>query len=104
MMAEQIRSPFVCHVFVCTHDRGGKEESCADKESSFIRKSLKQGVADRGWKKRVRVSQCGCVGQCEKGPMAIIYPQNIWFSDVSPDDVGLILAEVKQILDNVSLK
>ena len=98
-MAEQKESPYVSHVFVCTNDRGGKRKSCADNDSPAIRKALKEAVADRGWKGRVRVSQSGCMGLCAKGPNVMIYPQKIWFSDVSTDDVDTIIAKIESFLD-----
>lgn len=101
-MARIIKSPFICHIFVCTFDREGKKNSCADSNSPELRKTLKAEVADRGWKKRVRVSQSGCLGACDKGPVVIIYPQDIWFSEVSAVDVGLILSKVEEILKGCS--
>lgn len=98
-MAEQKESPFVSHVFVCTNDRHGKKKSCADGNSPAVRKGLKQAVADRGWKGRVRVSQSGCLGLCAKGPNVIIYPQKIWFSDVSTDDADLIISKIESLMD-----
>ena len=98
-MAELKESPFVCHVFVCTNDRLGKKKSCADGNSPAVRKALKQAISDRGWKGRVRVSQSGCLGLCAKGPNVMIYPQKIWFSDVSTDDVDLIISKTEPFLD-----
>jgi (2Fe-2S) ferredoxin len=97
-MARIIKSPFICHVFVCTFDREGKKKSCADNNSTEIRKALKEEVANRGWKNRVRVSQSGCLGTCNNGPVVIIYPQDIWFSEVSAGDAGSILSKVEEIL------
>ncbi len=97
-MAEQKESPYICHVFICTHDREGKKKSCADGDSSQIRKELKAQVGDRGWKGRVRVSQSGCMGLCANGPNVMIYPQKIWFSNVSLTDVDIIISQVAEIM------
>jgi (2Fe-2S) ferredoxin len=97
-MASQKEAPYICHVFVCTNDRKGERRSCADGNSGLIRKTLKQEVGDRGWKKHVRVSKCGCMGLCANGPNVIIYPQKIWFPEVSVDDIGKILSKVEEIL------
>lgn len=98
MMAEQNQSPYICHVFVCTNDRGGKRPSCADGGSPGIRSALKDEISKRGWKKQVRISTSGCMGLCGKGPNVIIYPHKIWFSQTSPDDVDQIVNEIDQIL------
>ena len=98
-MAKQKESPYICHVFVCTNDRKGERKSCADQNSPLISKTLKEEVGNRGWKKQVRVSQSGCMGLCGKGPNVMIYPQKIWFSEVSIDDVGQIVSQIEAILD-----
>ncbi len=98
-MADQKESPYVCHVFVCTNDRGGKKKSCADNDSPAIRKALKGAVNDKGWKGKVRVSQSGCMGLCAKGPNVMIYPQKVWFSHVSMEDVDLIVSKIGSFVD-----
>jgi len=101
IMARIIQAPFICHIFICTFDREGKKKSCADNNSPEIRKALRAAVADRGWEDRVRVSQSGCLGACDSGPVVIIYPQDIWFSEVTKDDIGLILSKVEEILKEI---
>lgn len=91
-------SPFVCHVFVCVNDRHGERKSCADGQGAALKDRLKDEVAKRGWKGRVRVSQCGCMGLCEKGPNVILYPQKVWFSAVAPEDAGAILQRIESFL------
>ena len=98
-MAEIQKSPYVCHVFVCTNDRGGERKSCADSDSPAVRKALKGEISSRGWKGRVRVSSSGCMGLCAKGANVILYPQGIWFSNVVPNDVGLIVSKIEKIME-----
>ncbi len=98
-MANQKESPFVAHIFVCINDRGGERKSCADNNSPLIRKLIKEEVNKRGWKGKVRVSQSGCMGLCAKGPNVMIYPQKIWFSEVSKDDIDEILSKVEGIVN-----
>jgi len=101
-MAEKNASPYLCHVFVCTNDRGGKRPSCADQNSALVRAQLKEEISSRGWKPQVRVSQCGCMGLCGKGSNVIIYPQKIWFSKTFPEDVGQIVAAIEKIVSEAS--
>lgn len=98
-MMREAESPFVCHIFVCTHDREGAKRSCADFHSRRISKALKDSVNSRGWKGRVRVSRSGCLGLCAEGPVVMIYPQKIVFSEVSPDDVPVIIANVENLVN-----
>ncbi len=91
-------SPFVCHVCVCVNDRQGASKSCADGQSQLLKDCLKERVAQKGWKPRVRVSQTGCMGLCQKGPNVMIYPQGIWFSEASLESADEILKTVEGLL------
>ena len=88
----------LCHIFVCVNDRGGTRKSCADEASPELKDALKQGVSDRGWKARVRVSHSGCMGLCAEGPNVMIHPQGIWFRQARPSDAPAILDEVERLL------
>lgn len=97
-MPKQIESPYVSHVFVCTNDRGGERKSCADDKSLLIKAVLKETVNEKGWKGKVRISTSGCMGLCTQGPNVMIYPQNICFSEVFPDDVSRVISAIEQVL------
>ena len=92
IMAVQDESPYVAHVFVCTNYRKGERKSCADNNSQLVKDTLKVAVEERGWKGKARVSTSGCLGLCTTGPNVMIYPQKVWFSEVSMDDVDAILS------------
>jgi len=98
-MEDEQKSPYESHVFVCTNDRGGVRKSCADGNSQAIRTRLKTEINNRGWKGRVRVSQCGCMGLCAKGPNVMIYPQQSWFAAVTEEDTDDIIARLESMLD-----
>ena len=98
-MADIKTAPYVCHVFVCTNDRGGSAKSCADGQSSSLRQALKTKVRERGLKGRVRISQGGCMGLCADGPNVIIYPQKIWFSKAALEDADDISDQVEKLAE-----
>ncbi len=90
--------PFECHVLVCVNERAGSCKSCGDHVGISIKEQLKAGVADRGLRPRVRVSQTGCLGVCAKGPNVFVYPHKRWFSHVEEADVPLILDAVEELV------
>lgn len=99
-MGDPKQAPYICHIFICTNDRQGVRQSCADGNSPAIRAAIKEQVEANQWKPRVRVSQSGCLGLCDKGPNVIIYPQKIWFSQVTMNDIPNIIKTVADILSN----
>ena len=91
-------SPYKSHLFICAKSRGAERKSCGDIGNPELKSILKDAVKDRGWKGRVRVSESSCLGVCEAGPNIMIYPQQIWLSDVSIDDVPEIMNTLGECL------
>jgi len=91
-------SPYICHLLVCVNDRGGAARACADGGGVALKDALKRGVAERGYRPRVRVSQTGCLGLCASGPNVIVYPQGVCFSCVTEADVPDILDTLGALL------
>jgi (2Fe-2S) ferredoxin len=54
----------------------------------------------------VEVIATGCLGQCGNGPMVLIEPEEIWYWQVHPDEVPIVIKQhlqeqcpVKEMLD-----
>jgi len=94
------KSPYKCHVFVCVNDRQGEKKSCADEGGLAIRAELKSKAAARWAKEDVRVTQSQCLGPCGRGPNVVIYPQDIWFTEVTLEDVDAILDEIDRVVQS----
>jgi len=92
-------SPYKCHLFVCTNSRGGGKKSCGDEGTPDLKATIKAEIKNRGWKGIVRVSESGCLGVCDTGPNIMVYPQKIWFSCVSHDDLPEIIQTVEDIAE-----
>ncbi|MDX5360796.1 MAG: (2Fe-2S) ferredoxin domain-containing protein [Alphaproteobacteria bacterium] len=80
------------HIFVCTNRRaeGHPRGCCAEKKSEPLRAYLKArvGEADLG---RVRVNASGCLDRCELGPVLIVYPEGVWYTYRSAEDLDEII-------------
>ena len=60
---------------------------------------MKKEIGAREWDpKGVRMSQSLCMGLCRRRPNVLIYPQQIWFSEVMLDDVNPIVEVVGNLL------
>ncbi|QGJ68375.1 Ferredoxin [Planctomycetales bacterium 10988] len=86
---------FTHHLFVCCHQRPpGHRRGCCDPEGKgALRGLFKAGLTERGLQGKVRANSAGCLDQCELGPTVVIYPQEIWYGGVQPEDVPRILDE-----------
>ena len=76
------------HVFVCTHG-----EYCPFEGSVEIHRLLKKEIAARGLQDSIRINKAGCFSQCGNGPIVIVYPENIWYGDVTEEKARRILEE-----------
>ncbi|CAM3625211.1 (2Fe-2S) ferredoxin domain-containing protein [Polaromonas hydrogenivorans] len=80
------------HIFFCLNQRTG-ESCCADQgaQQAFDRcKSLVKaaGLAGPG---KVRVNKAGCLDRCAGGPVAVVYPEAVWYSYVDASDIDEIV-------------
>ena len=46
-----------------------------------------------GIKGIVRVNHSGCLGQCGHGPMVVVYPDDVWYHGVKPEDAQRLVSE-----------
>lgn len=80
------------HVFFCVNERpaGHRRGCCARKGAKLLcdymcRRGMALGL--RG----IRVNNSGCLNRCELGPSVVIYPEGVWYSCKTEDDVDEIL-------------
>jgi (2Fe-2S) ferredoxin len=91
----ELRDPplhFRAHVFVCCNRRpdGHRRGSCAARGSEDLRDYMKARAKELGLQ-GTRVNQAGCLDRCEFGPTLVIYPEGIWYSPKTREDVDEIL-------------
>lgn len=84
---------FERHIFVCTNQReAGHPRGCCDPEGKAgMQGALKQKLAVRGLKAKVRANKAGCLDQCEHGPNMVIYPEAVWYGGVTMSDLDEII-------------
>ena len=84
---DQADIPYERILFVCVNERD-PGACCARRGSLDLRERLKAYVKDSGLKGRVRVSRSGCQGYCQQGPNVMVFPDGVWHSAVTDDDVN----------------
>lgn len=83
------------HIFVCENKRpeGHPKGCCADKNSADIKNLFKKRLAELGLKASVRVNTSGCLDACEYGITLVVYPEQVWYGNVTLNDVEEILQQ-----------
>ena len=92
-------SRYKAHLFICNKTRDDGRKSCGNHSNPELKSLLKDAVREKGWKPLVRVSESSCLGVCDAGPNIMIYPQKIWLSDVSMDDVPEIIQTLEDLIE-----
>ena len=86
---------FERHVFVCTNVRepGSARPSCTTDGKGELHAALKDAVRGAGLGCSIRANKAGCLDQCEHGPTVVVYPEAVWYGNVSVEDVPEIVSE-----------
>jgi len=80
-------------VFVCTNERAPEHPRgcCKTKGGDDVRAALKRELTARGMQAQVRANIAGCLDQCEHGVTMVVYPEQVWYGGVKPEDVPEIV-------------
>ncbi|PWU16784.1 MAG: ferredoxin [Bdellovibrio sp.] len=93
--AKEKRIIMKAHLFICTNSPH-KEGKCGHRGSERLRQSLKQRCRQEfGDSGEYRVNSSGCLGPCENGINAVLYPEGRWFHHLTPDDVDSLFEAMK---------
>ncbi len=75
------------HIFICTNVRPELAgASCGRSRSNELLFRLRQLAMEMGIIDRVRINATDCLGPCEKGPTAVVYPEGHWYAGLQPED------------------
>lgn len=84
------------HVLVCASFRmKGEPKGVCHKASVELMQHMEQEILDRGLD--ILMTSTGCMKQCERGPVMVVYPEAWWFGKVeSTDDIDEILDALEE--------
>ncbi|MBK8322393.1 MAG: NAD(P)H-dependent oxidoreductase subunit E [Betaproteobacteria bacterium] len=84
------------HIFFCDNQREEADRACCARHGAadmrdYCKSLVKaKGLAGAG---KVRVNKAGCLDRCEEGPVAVVYPDGVWYTYVDKSDIDEIVEE-----------
>ena len=75
------------HILVCAG------AGCVSSHSLAVADSLERAISEQGLDSEIRVVRTGCMGSCDLGPVAVVYPEGVFYQKLTPDDAELIVEE-----------
>ena len=81
------------HIFVCSSFRASGEikGKCSKQGATDLIPYIEGEILDRGLD--VLLTSTGCMKQCDNGPVMVIYPENLWYGNVTGEEM------IDEILD-----
>lgn len=83
------------HVFVCAQSRppGHPRGSCGARGCQEVVDEFMFEMQQRQCFAQVMVTPSGCLGPCGQGPNVVVYPEGVFYSNVTKADVATIFDE-----------
>lgn len=87
------KSYYERHIFFCLNERKNGEECCAQHraQAGFDRCKIQIKAAGLAGPGKVRVNKAGCLDRCAAGPVAVVYPEAVWYTYVDDHDIDEIV-------------
>lgn len=81
-MSDTFGSYYKHHIFFCINQRSGGESCCAASGAQIAFDQCKKRVSELGLAMPggVRVNKAGCLNRCAGGPIAVVYPEGVWYT------------------------
>lgn len=70
------------HLFICTNQREEGASCCNNMGATALHAYAKKRCKELGFKesKIARANRAGCLGRCDLGPIAVVYPEGVWYT------------------------
>jgi (2Fe-2S) ferredoxin len=81
------------HIFFCLNQRADGEDACMNHaaQAGFDHCKARVKAEKLSGPGAVRVNKAGCLDRCAGGPVAVVYPEAVWYTYVDQSDIDEIV-------------
>ena len=81
------------HIFFCLNERANGEDACSKHgaQAGFDHCKSRVKGENLSGPGGVRVNKAGCLDRCAGGPVAVVYPDAVWYTFVDKHDIDEIV-------------
>lgn len=83
------------HIFFCNNVRKDAAQCCSQFGAKALYRYAKDTCRAKGYlgEGKFGISESRCLGRCEHGPVAVVYPDDIWYQYIDEEDIDDIINE-----------
>ncbi len=82
------------HMFICTNLREDgiccQQHDAREKRDAVKKYAKALNLTGQG---KIRINTAGCLDRCDEGPIAVVYPDAVWYRYDSIDDLKEIVQD-----------
>lgn len=79
------------HIFICNAKKPDGIPDCSEKSGQAILDAFKSEIYKLNKEDEVMVSGSSCLGICDHGPTAVVYPEGFWYTKITLEDIPEII-------------